>query len=131
MLALVAAWIAGGALASRDRPPDATPGQPSGPLAHTTATVFLGSLAVLFVAFVGIQVTYLFGGSDTMEAAGITYSEYARRGFFEHLLVAGIVAATLFGLELLVGRASRLYVASALVLITLTGAICASAVLRL
>ncbi len=39
--------------------------------------------------FVGLQLAYLFGGLDTLAAAGMTYSDYARRGYFE--LVAAAV----------------------------------------
>ena len=38
--------------------------------------------------FVGLQVAYLFGGLDTLVAAGMTYSDYARRGFFELVAAA-------------------------------------------
>ena len=36
----------------------------------------------------GLQVAYLFGGLDTLDAAGITYAQYARRGFFELVAAA-------------------------------------------
>ena len=44
--------------------------------------------------FVALQLAYLFGGRDTMAMAGLTYAEYARRGFFELVLVA-LLAGTL------------------------------------
>ena len=41
-----------------------------------------------FLAFVVIQVRYLFGGAGRVAAtAGLTYAEYARRGFFELVTV--------------------------------------------
>jgi uncharacterized membrane protein len=52
----------------------------------------LGCLNVLFLAFVVIQIRYLFGGADVVAASdGLTYAEYARQGFFELVTVAGLV----------------------------------------
>jgi hypothetical protein len=46
--------------------------------------IVLGLLDLLFLAFVVIQVRYLFGGAARVATtAGLTYAEYARRGFFE------------------------------------------------
>jgi hypothetical protein len=58
--------------------------------------VVLGSLAALFAAFVLVQVRYLFGGESLVQQTiGLTYAEYARRGFFE------LVAASLLLLPVL------------------------------
>jgi len=52
---------------------------------------------VLYIVFVAIQFTYLFGRLGLPD--GFTYSEYARRGFFELVLVTiiniGLLACTL------------------------------------
>lgn len=48
----------------------------------------LGSLNVLFLAFIIIQFTYLFGGEHNITALGFTYAQYARKGFFELIAVA-------------------------------------------
>ena len=54
--------------------------------------VVLGALDLLFLAFVLVQVRYFFGGSTLVQATtGLTYAEYARRGFFELLAVAALV----------------------------------------
>jgi hypothetical protein len=54
--------------------------------------VLLGLLDLLFLAFVAVQVRYFFGGSALVRATtGITYSEYARRGFFQLLAVAALL----------------------------------------
>jgi hypothetical protein len=55
-------------------------------------------LNLLFLAFVGVQITVLFGGaSHVLHTAGLTYAEYARAGFFQLIAVAvltlGVVAA--------------------------------------
>lgn len=58
--------------------------------------VFLGWLAALFLVFVYLQLGYLFGGRETIEATiGLTRADYARRGFFELLIVAGLTLALL------------------------------------
>lgn len=111
--------------AGGDRPP-ALPR-----LGAVEALTVLILLDALFAAFVGFQLAYLFGGRDTVAAAGITYADYARRGFFE--LVAVVVAAgtVLVGLDVLVERRSRRHLAASLVLVALTAVVLASALVRL
>ena len=53
--------------------------------------IFLGLISVLFLVFIGFQITYLFGGETNIVNAGFTYAEYARRGFWE-LLTVGILS---------------------------------------
>ncbi|MDZ4763788.1 MAG: DUF4173 domain-containing protein [Chloroflexota bacterium] len=52
------------------------------------AGMILGSLNALFGLFVAIQFAYFFGGRETLLTQGLTYSQYARRGFFELVAVA-------------------------------------------
>jgi hypothetical protein len=55
-------------------------------------TVALWIINLLFIAFMIVQLRYLFGGANLVEVTpGLTYAEYARRGFFE--LVAATVLA--------------------------------------
>jgi hypothetical protein len=54
------------------------------------ATMVLGSVTLLFAFFVVIQFAYLFGGQANI-ADGLSYSQYARRGFFELVAVAVLV----------------------------------------
>lgn len=69
------------------------------PLAHRTLSlgiveigVVLGLLDLLFLAFVTVQIRYFFGGAALVQATtGLTYAEYARRGFFELVWVAALV----------------------------------------
>jgi hypothetical protein len=64
--------------------------------------VMLGLLDLLFLAFVAVQVRYFFGGSALVQATtGLTYSEYARSGFFELLTVAALVLPFLLLIHLL------------------------------
>jgi hypothetical protein len=66
-------------------------------LGFTEAIIVLGSVAILFAAFVIIQFKYFFGGQANINVVGFTYSEYARRGFGELVIVA------LFSLLLILG----------------------------
>lgn len=46
----------------------------------------------LYLAFVLVEVRYFFGGSALVQATtGLTYAEYARRGFFQLFDVAVLV----------------------------------------
>jgi Domain of unknown function (DUF4153) len=65
-------------------------------LGVTELGVVLAALDLLFLAFVVVQLRYLFGGRQLVEAqAHLTYAQYARHGFFE------LVAASLLVLPLL------------------------------
>jgi hypothetical protein len=81
--------------------------------------------------FVGLQVAYLFGGQDTLVAAGMTYSDYARRGFFELVAAACLAGAVVVVLEATVARRSRPYLVALLGLLALTAVVLVSAALRL
>lgn len=58
-----------------------------------TTSVFMGGLNLVFVAFVIVQLQYLFGGNENVigASAGYTYAEYARKGFFELVFVTAAV----------------------------------------
>ena len=86
---------------------------------------------LLFAVFVGLQLAYLFGGRDTMALAGLGYAEYARRGFFELVLVAVLAGGLVVTLDLAVGRRSRAVLAGSLVLLGLTAVVLVSALVRL
>jgi len=131
-IALAFAWPAAGAMVALWRVPrDYRTTPPRALLAAETATVALVVIAALFAIFVTLQLAYLFGGRDTLDAAAITYSAYARRGFFELIAAVALVGASLFGLELLVRDRGRAYVAAALVLLALTAVVLVSAWYRL
>lgn len=65
------------------------------PFSLVEAGIFLGSISGLFLLFIAIQFTYLFGGERNV-IAGASYAEYARRGFFELLAVAVIMLLILW-----------------------------------
>lgn len=57
-------------------------------------SIAVGALDLLFLAFVLLQVTVLFGGHDhVLETAGLTYAEYAREGFFQLIVVGALTLA--------------------------------------
>lgn len=96
----------------------------------------LGALALLFLAFVIVQARYLFGGEALIQATvGLTYAEYARRGFFELVTVAGLVLPLLLGAQAILRRddhlATRAFRLLATAILVLVGLIIASAAYRL
>ena len=74
--------------------------------ATETATILL-LVSALFLAFIVIQFKYLFGGEANITQAGFTYAEYARRGFFELILVAFLSLGLILFLNWLTRRESK------------------------
>jgi hypothetical protein len=65
-------------------------------MAPSEIAVALSLLNVLFLVFLAVQVRYLFGGASLVEVTdGLTYAEYARRGFFELVAAAAFVVPVL------------------------------------
>ena len=128
--------LAGRFLAKADHTPaDAGPAR-QGTLGLVEAGILLGSINLLFGLFVATQLPYLFGGEATLTAtAGLTAADYARRGFFELLMVMAIAVPLLLLVEWATdrhSRRSRLIVRSAAGLtVLLLLVIMASALLRL
>lgn len=138
VVAAAAAWLVAGLLhfvAASDRvdeegPPPAAVSTLRR-LGSTEAATVLIVLDLLFAGFVALQAAYLFGGQDTVQASGLTYAEYARRGFFELLAVALIVGSLILAAEYLVVRRTPAYLATAIGLVGLTAVVLVSALLRL
>ncbi|MGX6603269.1 DUF4153 domain-containing protein [Micromonosporaceae bacterium Da 78-11] len=84
------------------------------------------ALVLLFGGFVAVQFTVLFGGSrHVLETAGLSYSQYARSGFWQ------LVAVTLLSLALIAGLArwaKRDQPTERLLLRVLLGLLCALSV---
>jgi hypothetical protein len=58
----------------------------------------LVALDLLFVAFVVIQLSVLFGGRTyVLETAGVSYAEYARQGFFQLIAAGALTLAVTAG----------------------------------
>ncbi|MGH2746916.1 MAG: DUF4153 domain-containing protein [Actinomycetota bacterium] len=65
--------------------------QPSANRERAEWLIPLCALDLLFASFVVVQLTVLFGGHrHVLITAGLTYAEYARQGFFQLLVVAGL-----------------------------------------
>ena len=132
------AWIAGGwaygALVespTKNRAPNGLPFT----LRALDVTTALGTLAVLFSAYVLTQLGWFFGGERFLRATtGLTAAEYARQGFFQMVWVVALVVPIL-----LVTRAAlapepaltRRHTLLSLPIVGLLGAIILSAALRM
>ena len=96
--------------------------------------VFLGLISILFLVFIGFQITYLFGGETNVINAGFTYAEYARRGFWELLVVAILSLLLLISSEKYAraeSKKDRLFIIPALILISEVVIVIVSAFKRL
>jgi hypothetical protein len=76
-------------------------------LGWTETGIILGAVDLLFLAFVFIQVRYLFGGTANINETGYTFADYARRGFFELVAVAVISMGLYLGLHTVSKREKR------------------------
>jgi hypothetical protein len=76
-------------------------------LGFTEASIVLGSVFALFLAFVIIQFQYFFGGNTNIRIDGYTYSEYAVRGFGELVTVAFFTLLMLLSLSGVTRRESE------------------------
>src|SRR4030095_913682 len=92
--------------------------------------VVLGAGDLLFALFAVVQVVFLFGGTDTLAAIGMTYSDYARQGYFQLVGVVALAGLLLLGAHEVIGRTPA-FVAAATALLALTAVILGSAALRL
>ncbi|MCX7894516.1 MAG: DUF4173 domain-containing protein [Thermoanaerobaculum sp.] len=99
------------------------------------ANILVGAVNLLFALFVAVQLRYFFGGRSVIETTGMSYAEYARRGFAELLVLGACTVLLLAGLQAF----SRLehpsfrksFQGLATVLVLLVGVILASAFQRL
>jgi uncharacterized protein DUF4153 len=73
-------------------------------LGFTESAIVLGSVVILFAAFVAIQFQYFFGGQANIHIEGYTYAEYARKGFGELVTVAFFSLLLLLGLGAITRR---------------------------
>jgi hypothetical protein len=98
------AWIAAGLLRAAVRrlaPAHEPPWTLDEGLVGLVETVLvLGLVDLLFGGFVWIQLRYLFGGSQwVQQIAGLSYADYARRGFFELVTITALVLPLLLVLH--------------------------------
>jgi hypothetical protein len=105
---VLVALAASGLFAAARTDPPAPAGDPDARFGRVETTIALGLLDLLFLAFVLVQLAVLFGGHDhVLRTNGLTYAEYARHGFWELLLVAGLTLAVVVAARRW-GRPSRL-----------------------
>ena len=144
VVVLAIAWLAAGALSIAAGELPYRPAEPARSLGAaarsragrlvlpgaTEALVVLVAVDVLFGAFVVVQVAYLFGGLGTVLGTGITFSDYAREGYFQLVAVVGFAGLLLAVAEAAAHR-TRAFLIAALWLIGQTFVILASAAVRL
>lgn len=99
------------------------------------ACIMLGSVNFLFGLFVLIQFSYFFGGQANVTINGLTYAEYARRGFFELVAVAVLTLGLILVLDWVTVRSGQrqqgLFRGLAVVMVALTGVMMVSASQRM
>jgi hypothetical protein len=137
---LLSSWIAaallrGSVLTPRLSSPPAL-SLPSGNLGNIEMVMMLSTLNLLFLSFIAVQFTYFFGGDVLVQShTGPTYANYARRGFFQLVMVALLVMSLLFVTHWLHKPANqlqtRLYQGLAGVMVIMTMIIEASAAHRM
>jgi hypothetical protein len=107
------------------------------PIQLSTAdiTAALGTLGVLFAAFIATQIGWTFGGEKFLQArTGLTAAAYARQGFFQMVWVVTLVVPILVGTRVALGPGrplARRHTLLSLPVVALLGAIIVSALLRM
>lgn len=105
-------------------------------LAVPEVTVALTLVNLLLLAFMAVQVRYLFGGADVVQlTAGLSYAAYARRGFFELVGSVAFVVPLLLAADWAAAPepagARRVLRGAMLVLVLLLGGVLLSAAYRM
>jgi hypothetical protein len=135
LFALFAGWLLAGLLLVRWLSDDFVGPREGGEIGRRLgvieASIVLIAVDAVFAFFVVVQAAYLFGGLDTLAESGMTYSEYARRGFFELIAVAVLAGLVILAVDALVERRSLVVRVAAGALAVLTGVVLVSAVVRL
>ena len=87
-------WLAAGllrVLCRTTEAPSGTRGGMGGKFGLSEVGTVLAVVDLLFLAFVAVQFRYLFGGAELVRGlTGLSYAEYARKGFFELVTVAAL-----------------------------------------
>src|SRR5262249_54476387 len=140
LIMIICAWCAGGymrgVLANVEIPAETPADRKRPSLGVVDITVALGLVNILFLIFVVVQFRYFFGGGERVQSvAGLTYAEYARRGFFELVAVAALALPVLLAADWLAKKESRqdeiLFRSMAAILIALLFVIMVSAFERM
>jgi hypothetical protein len=105
---------------------DALAPKPMRPLPNWEWAIPLAVLDVLFIGFVAVQATVLFGGHEhVLRTDGLTYAEYARQGFWQLLWVSALTLLVLSGIIRVAGREAD---SDRRLLRVLVGILCATSV---
>jgi hypothetical protein len=136
-LILLWGWLSAGVLhvLCRNDHIVVSPGR-RGTLGLMEVGIVLAVVDFLFLAFVVVQFRYLFGGAELVQGmAGMSYAEYARRGFFELVAVATLSLPLLLVADWFLdqqdaGRA-RMFRGLALLMLVLLDVMLASALYRM
>jgi len=99
IILLVAVLGAYGHAASEPGGAPAVGGAPVRWLGSTERMLLLGSVAALLWLFLLLQLGYFFGNLPRIATSGVTFAEYARRGFGELSVVASASALLIIGSE--------------------------------
>ena len=96
----------------------------------------LGLVNLLFFSFVCVQMKYLFGGASLVELTpGLSFAEYARKGFFDLNIAAELVLPLLLVADHLLSRSAKINViifrTLAFTLVALLLVVMASALMRM
>jgi hypothetical protein len=86
--------------AGAQRPPHAA-------LSDTERFIVLGSILALFVLFLGLQASYLFGNPGARRGSGLTFAEALHRGFVEITIVVTLSAWLIIALDRYAIRGDR------------------------
>ena len=122
-------------VAAQSRDDVSTPTVP-GIMGNTEIVAILGAVAIVFAAFVGVQVATAFGvGRDSLAQQGISFADYARSGYFQLLAVVVVTTVTLTAFDALAlrtdGKHSRGQRGLSLVIVGLALAVVGVALRRL
>jgi hypothetical protein len=109
--------------------------KPAFKLGMIETVIVLGSVDLLFAAFVTIQFAYFFGGQATITVSGLTFAQYARRGFFELVAVSVLTLGLALWLDQVTVRQEKrenvLFRALAVIVMALTSVMLLSASQRM
>ncbi|MDE7244447.1 MAG: DUF4173 domain-containing protein [Oscillospiraceae bacterium] len=95
-----------------------------------SAAILLDALNLLYLFFLAVQSTALFGNRAYLERAGISFAEYARSGFFQLAGLAGLNIAVILAVNWLC-REDRYLRLAASILVGLTAVLLVSAAWRM
>jgi hypothetical protein len=119
-LLTIALGAYGFAVYAEARPDVLSDREPRRFIGRTERLMLLSSVALLFWIFLAVQLSYFFGNLPQVQGSGMTFAEYARRGFAELTVVATatvvlILVSERFGI--VNGRSGQIRIATLAVLI--------------